>query len=281
MKFSGTLSKMFSSQDLQVQYVLTHGDIKFSLSNLIGSVIKLKFTGKIFCSNCGKQTKKSYGQGYCYLCTMKLASCDLCIMKPETCHYDLGTCREPQWGEEHCMKPHVIYLANSSGLKVGITRRTQIPTRWIDQGATQALPIIEVQKRLTSGLIEVLFKKHIADKTDWRKMLRGPAEEVNLHEWKDKLLELLKDDLRGHEHKILDEPEYKFNYPVSVYPEKVKSINLEKVPEVHSKLVGIKGQYLIFEDGVLNVRTHTGYEVTIERDADATESAENNSPSGL
>ena len=195
---------------------------------------------------------------------MKLAECDLCIMKPETCHFDKGTCREPAWGEAHCMKPHVVYLANSSGLKVGITRRTQVPTRWIDQGATQALPILEVQKRLTSGLIEVLFKKHVADKTDWRKMLKGPAEEINLLEWKEKLLALVSEDLKGHEYKILDEPEYKFNFPVSVYPEKVASINLEKVPEIKSKLLGIKGQYLIFEAGVLNVRAHSGFEVTIE-----------------
>lgn len=264
MKFTGSLSKMVSYPDLPVKYQLMLGEVPFDLSKLIGSEVKLQYSGKIFCGNCGKATKKSYAQGYCFPCTMKLAECDLCILKPETCHYDKGTCREPKWGEDNCMKPHVIYLANSSGLKVGITRRTQVPTRWIDQGATQALPIIEVQKRITSGLIEVLFKKHIADKTDWRKMLKGPAEEINLLEWKEKLLELVKEDLKGHEYKILDEPEYKFNYPVDKYPEKVASINLDKVPEIVSKLVGIKGQYLIFEAGVLNVRSHSGYFVTIE-----------------
>jgi hypothetical protein len=264
MNFSGTLSKMVSYPDLLVTYHLMLGEVQYDLSKLIGSEVTLKYIGKIFCMNCGKATKKSYNQGFCFPCTMKLAQCDLCILKPETCHYDKGTCREPAWGEANCLRPHVIYLANSSGLKVGITRRTQVPTRWIDQGATQALPIIEVQKRLTSGLIEVLFKKHIADKTDWRKMLKGPAEEVNLLEWKEKLLKLVSDDLKGHEYTILNEPEQKFNYPVNVYPEKVSSINLDKTAEIKSKLVGIKGQYLIFEAGVLNVRTHSGYQVTIE-----------------
>ena len=276
MKFAGKLSKMVSYLDLPVKYSLTHGEVRFDLTPLIGSTVKLQYTGKIFCENCGKTTKKSYSQGYCFPCTMKLASCDLCIMKPETCHYDKGTCREPQWGESHCLQPHVIYLANSSGLKVGITRRTQVPTRWIDQGATQALPIIEVQKRLTSGLIEVLFKKHIADKTDWRKMLKGSAEEIDLHEWKAKLLNLLSEELKEHEYTVLSEPEYKINYPVSVYPEKVSSINLDKVSEVHSRLVGIKGQYLIFEAGVLNVRAHSGYEVTIERENDGPAAATEN-----
>lgn len=255
---------MVSYSESPVKYAITRGEVHFDINQLIGKEISITYSGKIFCEHCGKKTKKSYNQGYCFPCTMKLASCDLCIMKPETCHYDKGTCREPAWGEEHCMKPHVIYLANSSGLKVGITRRTQVPTRWIDQGATQALPIIEVNKRLTSGLIEVLFKKHIADKTDWRKMLKGDAEEVNLLEWKEKLLALVRDDLKGLEYKILDEPEYKFKYPVLKYPEKVASINLEKKPELVSKLMGVKGQYLIFEAGVLNIRSHSGFEVMIE-----------------
>ncbi|MBA2406315.1 MAG: DUF2797 domain-containing protein [Bdellovibrionales bacterium] len=276
MKFTGPLSKMVSYSALPIQYQLMLGEVPFDLTKLIGSEVKLSYSGKIFCANCGKKTKKSYNQGFCFPCTIKLAECDLCILKPETCHYDKGTCREPAWGEENCMKPHVVYLANSSGIKVGITRRTQVPTRWIDQGATQALAILEVKKRITSGLVEVLFKKHVADKTDWRKMLKGPPEEVNLQEWKVKLLELVSEELKGHEYTILDEPEQKFNYPVNTYPEKVTSINLDKIPEISSKLVGIKGQYLIFEAGVLNVRSHSGYEVTIEGEH-ATSTTENHS----
>jgi hypothetical protein len=266
MKITGRLSKMKSYPDLPVKYHLALGEVQFDLNSRVGKEIKLTYSGKIFCQNCGKNTKKSYAQGYCFPCTIKLAECDLCILKPETCHFDKGTCREPHWGEEHCMKPHVVYLANSSGLKVGITRRSQVPFRWIDQGATQALPIMEVNKRITSGLIEVIFKKHIADKTDWRKMLKGQADEINLLEWKTKLLELVKDELKDHEFSILDEPEYRFEFPVNQYPEKFSSISLDKVSEIKSKLLGIKGQYLIFEAGVLNVRSHSGYEVTIEED---------------
>ena len=151
----GTLRKLKSSLTEPVQYHLPVGDNLVDLNALIGKELTLTFSGTILCSNCGKKTKKSYSQGHCFVCMRKLASCDMCIMKPETCHYDKGTCREPQWGEENCMIPHYVYLANTSGLKVGITRHTQIPTRWVDQGATQALPIFKVQTRLQSGLVEL------------------------------------------------------------------------------------------------------------------------------
>lgn len=264
MKYSGMLSKMISYDDLPVKYQLMLGEVPFDLNPLIGTTIRLKHSGNIFCVHCSKKTKKSYSQGYCFPCSIKLAECDLCIMKPETCHYEKGTCREPAWGEEHCLKPHVVYLANSSGLKVGITRRTQVPTRWIDQGATQALPIFEVKNRLTSGMLEVIFKKHISDKTDWRKMLKGPAETLDLVEWKEKLLKEVSSEIKMYEFKLLDEPVKTFSYPVLVYPEKVTSLGLEKTPDIESKLLGIKGQYLIFEAGVFNVRAHSGHEVTIE-----------------
>lgn len=266
MNVTGILTKMETSAASAdaVNYHLSFGETKVDLNALVGKNLRLNFTGKIFCSNCEKQIKKSYAEGFCYPCTLKLAACDLCILKPELCHYDKGTCREPAWGEEHCLRPHYIYLANSSGLKVGITRKTNVPFRWIDQGASAALPILEVKNRLSSGLIEVLFKKHIADKTDWRKMLRGEPESVNLHEWKDKLLNELADDLKSFEYKLLSEDMSRFRYPVERYPEKITSINLDKVPGVESRLLGIKGQYLIFEAGVLNVRSHSGYQITLE-----------------
>jgi hypothetical protein len=264
MKATGTLSKMKTTPSSPVTYELTLGTVQYDISSLVGKNVSLNFSGNIFCTNCGKKTKKSYAQGFCYPCTMKLAQCDLCILKPETCHYDKGTCREPEWGLENCFRPHVIYLANSSGLKVGITRKTQVPTRWIDQGATEALPILEVKNRFVSGQIEVIFKKLVADKTDWRKMLKGSPDKIDLLEWKKKLLSELGEFLKDHDYTVLDEPVVRFAYPVHTYPEKVTSFNLDKVNEIKAKLMGIKGQYLIFETGVLNVRTHTGYEVTIE-----------------
>jgi len=255
---------MSSYQDLQVKYQFMLSEVPFDLNPHIGENIKLEFSGRILCDHCGKVTKKSYSQGHCFPCSIKLASCDLCIMKPETCHFDKGTCREPEWALTHCFRPHVVYLANSSGLKVGITRKSQIPTRWIDQGATQALAILEVPNRKISGEIEVLFKQHISDKTDWRKMLKGSAAEINLHDWKEKLLSLVHSDLARFEYKLLDESEARFSYPVQVYPEKVSSLSLDKAKMIESKLIGIKGQYLIFESGVFNVRAHTGYEVSVE-----------------
>ncbi len=164
----GTLKKLKGANLENVQYHLPVGDELVDLSPYIGKNITLTHTGNIFCSSCGKKTKKSYSQGHCFVCMKKLASCDMCIMKPETCHFDQGTCREPQWGEDNCMVDHFVYLSNTSSLKVGITRHTQIPTRWIDQGATQGLPILKVKSRLISGLIEVELAKHIADKTNWR-----------------------------------------------------------------------------------------------------------------
>lgn len=264
MKETIILNKMKTQYFEPVSYGLEHSINELNLNSLIGKDLRLTYSGKIFCSNCGKKTKKSYSQGHCFPCTMKLASCDLCILKPETCHYDKGTCREPQWGEENCFRPHVIYLANSSGLKVGITRKTQIPIRWMDQGASEALPILEVKNRFISGQIEVLFKNHISDKTDWRKMLKGEPERINLVEWRDKLLSEVAEELKAFEYTVLNAEPMKFHYPVEKYPEKVTSFNFDKTPEVTGKLIGIKGQYLIFDTGVLNVRSYAGYEITLE-----------------
>ena len=255
---------MSTSQDLEVKYQFVLKGKSFDLNPFIGKRIKLEFSGRILCSHCGKVTKKSYSQGHCFPCSIKLAECDLCIMKPETCHFDKGTCREPEWAESHCFRPHIVYLANSSGLKVGITRKSQIPIRWIDQGATQALAILEVKNRKTSGQIEVLFKNHISDKTDWRKMLKGQAPEIDLQDWKEKLLALVKNEIASFEYKILEENEVRLNYPVQTYPEKVSSFSLDKNNTIEGFLVGIKGQYLIFDSGVFNVRSHTGYEINIE-----------------
>ena len=265
MKYSGNLSKMKTHHGKIVEYKLDFDGVELSLNSFVGKKISLLFTGQIFCTNCGKATKKSYNQGYCFPCTMKLAECDICIVKPELCHYEKGTCREPKWGEEHCLKPHVVYIANSSGLKVGITRRTQVPTRWMDQGATQALPMMEVTSRLQSGIIESTLKAYINDKTDWRKMLKGAADEVDLKLELRNLISQASADLETLEFDLLEnENVYTFEYPVLKYPEKVSSLSVEKTPHIEQTLLGIKGQYLIFEKGVINIRSHTGYQVELE-----------------
>lgn len=241
------------------------------LNPLIGRVITLHFTGMIACKHCGKRTKKSYAQGYCYPCMAKLAQCDLCIMKPETCHFHLGTCKEPEWGQQHCMVDHYVYLANSSGLKVGITRHTQLPTRWIDQGACQALPIFKVRTRLQSGLVEVALAEFIGDKTNWRAMLRGVPEPIDLQMKAKELMPKINDKLAELRLKFgddaiteLNEVVQDINYPVDRYLTKISSFNFDKAPIVSGLLLGIKGQYLIFEAGVINMRKFSAYQISIE-----------------
>ncbi|KZN58334.1 hypothetical protein N473_06195 [Pseudoalteromonas luteoviolacea CPMOR-1] len=264
----GTLSKLKASLTNPIQYQLPIGDKLVNLNDYLDKEITLTFTGNIYCCSCGKKTKKSYSQGHCFVCMKKLASCDMCIMKPETCHYDQGTCREPEWGEANCMIPHYVYLANTSGLKVGITRHTQIPTRWIDQGATQALPIFKVQTRLQSGLVEVALANFIADKTNWRNMLKGINPELDLKQSAQALIPQIQEKLDELAELFgataierLDEEVVDLTFPVEDYPTKISSFNFDKEPTVSGVLKGIKGQYLIFEKGVINIRKFTSYEI--------------------
>jgi hypothetical protein len=241
------------------------------LNPLIGREISLHFSDAIACKHCGKRTKKSYSQGYCYPCMAKLAQCDLCIMKPETCHFHLGTCKEPEWGQKHCMVDHYVYLANSSGLKVGITRHTQLPTRWIDQGACQALPIFKVSTRLQSGLVETALAEYISDKTNWRAMLKGVPETIDLQSKAEELIPKIKESLADLRLKFgedaiteLNENIQEINYPVQEYLTKISSFNFDKTPVVSGVLIGIKGQYLIFEKGVINMRKFSSYQISLE-----------------
>lgn len=260
----GNILKLRAENLKEVQYHLPIGESLIHLNPLIGKKIELKFTGTINCITTGKKIKKSYGQGHSFESFITLPQCDTCIIKPELCHFIEGTCRDEQWGLDHCFKPHVIYLANSSSLKIGITRATQVPTRWIDQGASYALPICEVKDRKTSGLIEVQIAKTMGDKTNWRKMLKNDIDDIDLLCIKAKVLKEFKDLFDKHEVKVLDDKIYTFNYPVLEYPDKVKSFNLDKEPVINDKLVGIKGQYLIFEGGVINIRKYQGYELNLK-----------------
>ena len=273
MKYTGNIEKMSVAlnTDGSVNYSLPIGDASVAMNPLIGERLLLSYQHTINCIACGRETKKSFSQGYCYPCFRSLAACDMCVMKPETCHYAAGTCREPEWGDSHCFIPHYVYLANSSGIKVGITRETQVPTRWIDQGATQALPIFEVSNRLQSGLIEVALKNHVSDRTDWRKMLKGEAEVLDLPGIRDELMSQCSDEIaaiiaeQGSENiRPVDAAVVEINYPVEVYPDKVKSFNFDKQADIEGVLHGIKGQYLILDSGVLNIRKFTGYNIGIE-----------------
>lgn len=267
----GILRKMKAALADPVQYKLPLTEQFVDLNLLIGKTIKLVFTGNIYCVHCNRSIKKSFNQGYCYPCFTSLAQCDMCIMKPETCHYDAGTCREPKWGEDFCFQPHFVYLANSSGIKVGITRQTQIPTRWIDQGAIQALPVFKVQSRLISGLVEVIIAQHVSDKTSWQKMLKNQVEIVDLKQKRDDLLAICKSEITEIKQRFGDKSiefltkalPVDIKFPVLIYPQKIKSFNFDKTAEVSGVLQGIKGQYLLFDTGVINIRKFSGYEVEL------------------
>lgn len=266
----GTLRKMKASLGETVHYELPVGDERLALNDRIGEHLTLAYTGQIYCIACGRRTNKSFSQGYCYPCMTTLAACDMCIVKPETCHYHLGTCREPDWGERNCMIPHVVYLANTSGLKVGITRESQVPTRWIDQGATQALPLFRVKTRRISGEIETALAKSMADKTNWRAMLKGDGDVLDLPALAEGALpgisarlEEVREAFGDDAVERLEEAPVEIRFPVETYPVKVASFNLDKKPEAGGRLMGIKGQYLIFDTGVINVRKYAGYEIDI------------------
>lgn len=268
---SGAIRKMRTQLSDTVQYTAVLGEHEVALNKYLGQQLELSFDGAIHCIACDRKTNKSFAQGYCYPCFKRLAQCDSCIMSPEKCHYEAGTCREPQWGETHCMTDHFVYLANTSGLKVGITRGNQVPTRWMDQGATQAQPIFRVSKRIYSGLVETLFKDHIADKTNWQAMLKGGAEPRDLELERQRLVALCAQSLQDLQQKfglqaiteLAGESTVTINYPVLEYPVKVKSLNLDKTPVVGGTLLGIKGQYLIFDSGVINLRKYGGYHLSL------------------
>ncbi|MFK7608227.1 MULTISPECIES: DUF2797 domain-containing protein [unclassified Pseudomonas] len=270
----GAISKMSARlEGPTVQYAFRLGDTEVPVNPLIGTKLRLEFLGEIYCSHCGRKTKKSFSQGYCYPCMTKLAQCDVCIMSPERCHYDAGTCRDPSWGEQFCMTDHVVYLANSSGVKVGITRGTQLPTRWLDQGASQALPIVRVATRQQSGFVEDLFRSQVADRTNWRALLKSNAEPVDLAAVRDQLFDSCAEGLNSLQERFglqAVQPLHSVEpieicYPVEQYPSKIVSFNLDKDPIVEGTLMGIKGQYLIFDTGVINIRKYTAYQLAVHQ----------------
>lgn len=267
----GALEKMAVHLDAPVQYAFRLGEQEVPVNPLIGKTLRLEYLGAIHCTHCGRKTKKSFSQGYCYPCFTKLPQCDNCIVSPEKCHHELGTCRDPAWGEQFCMTDHVVYLANSSGVKVGITRASHLPTRWLDQGATQALPILRVSTRQQSGLVEDLLRSQVADRTNWRALLKGDAAPVDLPAIREQLFDACVEGLQTLQQRfglqaiqpLADAEPVEIRYPVVNYPVKIVSFDLDKQPLVEGTLLGIKGQYLMFDTGVINIRKYTAYQMAV------------------
>ncbi len=262
MSYVGYLDKMKVVKDDPVQYFLPLGEEEVALNPLIGQKIKLKFLQEIACVHCGRKIKKTFNNGSCYPCFKNLPQNDLCIVKPHQCHFEEGTCRDVEFGESHCMIPHYVYLAVSSGIKVGITRKSQHLTRWVDQGAIRAIPIAEVPTRKMAGDLEVHLSQYLPDKTDWRKMLRGEVEEnVDLLQLREEVKQYIPGDFKPF---LLREDEWvEITYPIMESLEKIKTYNLDKQPDIEDELIGIKGQYLIFSGGVINVRKYSGYKAEL------------------
>jgi len=271
MKQQGVILKMKSEYKQKnggsapvVEYTLPVGEDAVAMNELIGRRLEFHYLKQIYCIHCGEVIKKSYAQGYCYPCFSSLAETDACILRPELCRAHEGISRDMQWSKQHCLTDHFVYLALTSGLKVGVTSESQIPTRWIDQGAGSALVLARTPNRYLAGCIEVALKKHFADKTNWRKMLTDNVDRTtDLLSAKEQASRLLPKEYKKYltnESKI-----FAINYPVRSYPSKVKSISFDNTELFQATLIGIKGQYLLFADEyVLNIRKHNGYLIALE-----------------
>ena len=242
-----------------VQYHLPIGNELVSLNDLLGREVSLTWLNKINCLHCGRVTKRSFAQGYCYPCFISIPETEECVLRPELCRAHEGIARDMEWAQEYCLQDHYVYLALSSELKVGVTRKSQIPDRWVDQGAWKVIEFAKTPNRYLAGLIEVELKKHLTDKTNWREMLSNKlAQYVILEDEKEKMRLRLPSSLQPY---VLDENNIiEIVYPVREYPQKITSIDIEKQNVLKGTLTGIKGQYLIFDEGkVINVRKYGGY----------------------
>ena len=275
--WTGTLRKMRGEPDDPVRYFLTDGWWEkenrvpdMELNPYLGRRVEIRFTGEIHCTACGRKTKKTFGQGFCFPCSQSRAEADICIVRPELCHHGDADnpCRDEAFAQSQCFQPHYLYCSLTSGVKVGITRHHQIPTRWIDQGATAAIPLAVLPDRRAVGLVEKrLSDEGFADKTHWTRMLKGDADpQFDLQTVADQALARLAEWSIEGVLPAADRTLWTFRYPVLAYPEKVKSFNLDKDPVAGGVLQGIKGQYLIFDGGVINLRKYSGYKVEVRAD---------------
>ena len=261
MQYQGVLQKMQTEYSDTIQYYLMFDNDVLNMNQLMGKSISVSFE-KYQCMNCAKD-KEIYRQGFCKSCFFDAPQAGEWIMHPEKSTAHLGIAdRDLAYEQRVQLTPHIVYLALSSNVKVGVTRKTQVPTRWIDQGAVKALPIVEAPNRYLAGIAEVSLKNHVADKTNWRAMLKNETPEADLIQVKKDLKQFLPEEVREY---VLEDAEVlDLNFPVVQYPTKIKSLNLTKTPDFSGVLKGIKGQYLIFEDNtVFNVRNNEGIVVNL------------------
>lgn len=262
MQYEGVLTKMQTEFNNPVQYYLVFKNSFLKVNQLLGKYVEINFMG-YSCLNCTKK-KKIYRMGYCYDCFYSIPSAGDWIMRPELSTAHLGVAdRDLEFEQRVQLQPHVVYVASANDMKVGVTRKTQVPTRWIDQGASQAMPLIEVPNRYLAGITEVALKNHFSDKINWKKMLLNACLPFDLAQKRKETQQLLPDEVKPY-FETTAEKLYTIEYPVLEYPKKISSLNLVTSPVYQGKLTGIKGQYLLFEDGtVFNVRAYEGFSVQI------------------
>lgn len=259
MQYEGVLKKMQTEIGSPIQYYLVFESDFLNINQILNKELSINLI-KHQCLNCGND-RPIFRQGFCKSCFFEIPSAGDWIMRPElsTAHLNQED-RDLAYEKRVQLQPHIVYLANSSNVKVGVTRKTQVPTRWIDQGAHEAIEIVEVPNRYLAGITEIALKNHVGDKTNWRKMLTNNVDDEDLVEWRNRLKQFIPSE--ASQYYIEDNTETHLQFPVLQYPEKVKSLNLDKTPNYTGILKGIKGQYLIFEDNtVFNIRSNEGYYV--------------------
>ncbi|MGE5703338.1 MAG: DUF2797 domain-containing protein [Clostridia bacterium] len=256
------LAHTYHGKDTPVDYYLHIDAEKIPLNELLGQQISISYLGQKNCISCGRKTNKTFNSGYCYPCFTKLAENDLCIVKPNECHFDQGTCRDESFGETYCMIPHYVYLALSSDVKVGLTRKHNQLKRWVDQGAIRAVPIAELPTRRMAGELEAHLSQYLPDKTNWRKMLKGEVTDKDLLAVRDEVYELFPEEFKPF--RLREDEWVDITYPILESLDKINSLSLDKTEQIEGKLLGAKAQYLIFDKGVFHTRKHAGYQVAFQ-----------------
>lgn len=247
-----------------------------------GQRLSFRHTGRFECVACGRDAKKLF-DGFCFPCLKGKAQADACVMSPHLCHFGQGTCREPDWGLSFCYQPHYVYLSYTDKFKVGITRESQVPARWIDQGATAATLVARVASRHQAGVLEKILTEVVSDRSHWSNMLkagnaRPSAEDVQAKHAEVRAFLSTHPMVASGGHLVPFPGEasprpIEFLAPRVVYlefplpdvmPAKIVSSNLDKSPTVEGEVLGAKGQYVFFADAVFNVRRHEGYVADVD-----------------
>lgn len=274
---AGPIARLLADGNDPVRHVLCVGDARIGLADRLGAGVRIRWQRRIVCVACGRDTPTSHGGGHCQACFVQRAACDSCVRSPDRCHFHHGTCREPEWGRANCMVEHVVYLAHSSDVKVGITRRDQVRVRWSDQGAVAALPVALAQTRRAAGHLEAAAKRLLPDRTDWRRMVAADPPAADLVARAAELRLRLQGELAAvmaaaHGDQLRwtsDLPMWRARYPrmpATAVP--VHAIDLAESVAFEGRLLAIKGQYLLLDCGAFNVRRHAGFVVTVEVDVD-------------